>query len=208
MTDELIFYTNPMSRGRIVRWMLEEIGQPYRTELLDYPTAMKAPAYLSINPMGKVPAIRHGETVVTEGAAICAYLADAFPQAGLAPPPGDRLRGPYYRWLFFAAGPLEAALSNTALGFVVPEGRERMMGYGRLADTLNALEGAVSQGAYIAGDSFSAADVYVGSHIGFGMQFGTLEKRPAFERYWDRLSKRPAAVRAKEIDDALMPRQP
>jgi len=208
MTDELIFYTNPMSRGRIVRWMLEEIGQPYRTELLDYPTAMKAPAYLSINPMGKVPAIRHGETVVTEGAAICAYLADAFPQAGLAPPPGDRLRGPYYRWMFFAAGPLEAALSNTALGFVVPEGRERMMGYGRLADTLNALEGAVSQGAYIAGDSFSAADVYVGSHIGFGMQFGTLEKRPAFERYWDRLSKRPAAVRAKEIDDALMPRQP
>jgi len=208
MTDELIFYTNPMSRGRIVRWMLEEIGQPYRTELLDYPTAMKAPAYLSINPMGKVPAIRHGETVVTEGAAICAYLADAFPRAGLAPPPGDRLRGPYYRWMFFAAGPLEAALSNTALGFVVPEGRERMMGYGRLADTLNALEGAVSQGAYIAGDSFSAADVYVGSHIGFGMQFGTLEKRPAFERYWDRLSKRPAAVRAKEIDDALMPRQP
>ena len=208
MTDELIFYTNPMSRGRIVRWMLEEIGQPYRTELLDYPTAMKAPAYLSINPMGKVPAIRHGETVVTEGAAICAYLADAFPQAGLAPPPGDRLRGPYYRWMFFAAGPLEAALSNTALGFVVPEGRERMMGYGRLADTLNALEGAVSQRAYIAGDSFTAADVYVGSHIGFGMQFGTLEKRPAFERYWDRLSKRPAAVRAKEIDDALMPRQP
>jgi glutathione S-transferase len=208
MTDELIFYTNPMSRGRIVRWMLEETGQPYRTELLDYPTTMKAPAYLAINPMGKVPAIRHGETVVTEGAAICAYLADAFPQAGLAPPPGDRLRGPYYRWLFFAAGPLEAALSNTSLGFVVPEGRERMMGYGRLADTLNALEGAVSQGAYIAGDSFTAADVYVGSHIGFGMQFGTLEKRPAFERYWDHLSKRPAAVRAKEIDDALVPQQP
>jgi len=206
MTDELIFYTNPMSRGRVVRWMLEEIGQPYRTEVLDYGTTMKAPAYLSINPMGKVPAIRHGDTVVTEVAAICAYLADAFPQAGLAPPPGDCLRGPYYRWMFFAAGPVEAALSNTALGFVVPDGRERMMGYGRLADTLNVLEGAVSHGDYIAGDSFTAADVYVGSHIGFGMQFGTLEKRPAFERYWDRLSQRPAAVRANEIDDALMPR--
>src|SRR5277367_1278345 len=194
MTEELIFYTNPMSRGRIVRWMLEETGQPYRTELLDYPTTMKGPAYLAINPMGKVPAIRHGETVVTEGAAICAYLADAFPQAGLAPPPGDRLRGPYYRWLFFSAGPVEAAVSNAALGFAVPEGRERMMGYGCLADTMNALEGAVSHGAYIAGDSFTAADVYVGSQIGFGLQFGTIEKRPAFELYWERLRQRPAAV--------------
>ena len=206
MADELVFYTHPMSRGRIVRWMLEEVGQPYRTVLLDYATTMKAPDYLAINPMGKVPAIRHGDTVVTEGAAICAYLADAFPQAGLAPPPGHRLRGPYYRWMFFAAGPLEAALSNTALGFMVPDGRERMMGYGCLADTLNALEGAVSHGDYIAGDSCTAADVYVGSHIGFGLQFGTLEKRPAFERYWNRLRQRPAAVRAKEIDGALMPR--
>jgi len=208
MADELIFYTNPMSRGRIVRWMLEETGQPYRTEVLDYGTTMKGPDYLSINPMGKVPAIRHGDTVVTEGAAICAYLADAFPEAGLAPPPGDPLRGPYYRWLFFAAGPVEAAVSNTALGFVVPEGRERMMGYGCLADTMNALEGAVSQGAYIAGDSFTAADVYVGSQIGFGLQFGTIEKRPAFERYWERLRQRPAALRAKAIDDALIPPKP
>jgi len=208
MNDDLTLYTNPMSRGRIARWMLEEIDQPYRTELLDYATTMKAPAYLAINPMGKVPAIRHGDTVVTEGAAICAYLADAFPQAGLAPPLGDRLRGPYYRWLFFAAGPVEAAISNTALGFVVPEGRSRMMGYGSLADTLNVLEGAVSQSAYVVGDSFTAADVYVGSQIGFGMQFGTIEKRPAFERYWERLSQRPAILRAKAIDDALIPKQP
>jgi len=119
MADDLVFYTNPASRGRIVRWMLEEVGQPYRTELLDYATTMKAAAYRAINPMGKVPAIRHGDTIVTECAAICAYLADAFPQAALAPPPGDRRRGPYYRWMFFAAGPLEAALSNTVLGFVV-----------------------------------------------------------------------------------------
>src|SRR5215213_680182 len=139
MTDELIFYTHPMSRGRIVRWMLEEVGQPYRTEILDYATTMKAPEYLAINPMGKVPAIRHGGTVVTEAAAICAYLADAFPEAGLAPPPGDRRRGPYYRWMFFAAGPLEAAASNKALGFEVPEERRRMMGYGTYADTMNAL---------------------------------------------------------------------
>jgi glutathione S-transferase len=204
MTDELVFYTNPMSRGRIVRWMLEEVGQPYRTVLLDYATTMKAPDYLAINPMGKVPAIGHGDTVVTEGAAICAYLADAFPQAGLAPPPGHRLRGPYYRWLFFAAGPVEAAATNKALGFVVPEGRERMMGYGTYADVMNVLEAAVSHGAYVAGDSFTAADLYLGAHLGFGMQFGTIEKRPAFQRYWERLAGRPAAVRAKAIDDALI----
>ena len=208
MNDDLILYTNPQSRGRLVRWMLEEVGQPYRTEVLDYATSMKAPAYLAINPMGKVPAVRHADAVVTEGAAICAYLADAFPQAGLAPPPGSRLRGPYYRWLFFAAGPVEAAVSNKALGFTVPEGRGRMMGYGSLADAMNALEGAVSQSTYVAGDSFTAADVYVGSQIGFGMQFGTMEKRPAFERYWERLSQRPAALRAKAIDDALIPKQP
>jgi glutathione S-transferase len=182
MTDDLVFYTHPQSRGRIVRWMLEEIGQPYRTELLDYDTTMKAPAYLSINPMGKVPAIRHGETVVTEAAAICAYLADAFPQARLAPPPGDRLRGPYYRWLFFVAGPLEQAWTNNAMGFVVPQERERMMGYGRFEHVINALEGAVSRADYVVGDRFTAADVYLGSGIGFGMQFGAIEKRPAFEQ--------------------------
>src|ERR1700733_10615881 len=174
MSDEFVFYTNPQSRGRVVRWMLEEVGAPYRTEILEYGTTMKAPAYLAINPMGKVPALRHGDMVVTEVAAICAYLADAFPAAGLAPPPGDRLRGPYYRWLFFAAGPVEAAASNKALGFVVPEGRERMMGYGTYADAMNGLEGAVSQGDYIVGDRFTAADVYVGSHIGFRPQFGTI----------------------------------
>ena len=208
MADELVFYTHPMSRGRIVRWMLEEIGQPYRTELLDYATTMKAPAYLAINPMGKVPAIRHSDTVVTEAAAICAYLADMFPEARLAPPPGDRLRGPYYRWLFFVAGPLEAAWTNKAMGFVVPPERERMAGYGRFETVIDVLEQAVSRADYLVGDRFTAADVYVGSGIGFGMQFGMIEKRPAFERYWQRLCARPAAQRAKEIDDRLAAQQP
>jgi glutathione S-transferase len=203
MPDELVFYTHPMSRGRIVRWMLEEVGQPYRTEILDYGTTMKGPEYLAINPMGKVPALRHGETVVTETAAICAYLADAFPEAGLAPPPGDR--GAYYRWMFFAAGPTEAALSNKALNVQVPPERKGMVGYGSVDDVVNALDYAVSQSEYIAGDRFTAADVYVGSQIGWGMMFGTLEKRPAFERYWQRISSRPAAIRAREIDDALTP---
>jgi glutathione S-transferase len=204
VNDELVFYTHPMSRGRIVRWMLEEIGRPYRAELLDYGTTMKAPAYLAVNPMGKVPALRHGDTVITETAAICAYLADAFPETGLAPAPGDRLRGPYYRWMFFGAGPLEAAWTNQALGFVVPEGREVMAGYGSFADVINTLENTISQGDYIVGDRFTAADVYLGSQIGWGMAFGSIEKRPAFERYWQRIGTRPAALRAKDIDDALM----
>ncbi|HWY13893.1 MAG TPA: glutathione S-transferase family protein [Rhizomicrobium sp.] len=202
MADELTFYTNPMSRGRIVRWMLEEVGQPYKTELLDFASTAKAPAYLAINPMGKVPAIKHGDIVVTECAAICAYLADAFPAARLAPPSGDRLRGPYYRWLFFGAGPVEAAATNKSMGFVVPEDRKGMAGYGSLAQVVDVLESAVSHGDYLVGGNFTAADLYLGAHIGWGMQFGWLEKRPAFERYWDHISKRPAAVRAREIDDA------
>jgi glutathione S-transferase len=204
MADELVFYTNPMSRGRIVRWMLEELGQPYRTELLEYGTTMKSPEYLAINPMGKVPALRHGDTVVTECGAICCYLADAFPDAGLAPPPGDRLRGPYYRWMFFAAGPVEAATANQALGVEVPAERRRMMGYGSLADVISALETALAGHDYLVGDRFTAADVYVGAHIGWGMSAGTIEKRPAFERYAQRISARAAAVRAREIDDALL----
>lgn len=206
MPNELVFYTNPMSRGRIVRWMLEEIGAPYRTEILDYATGMKGAAYLAINPMGKVPAIKHGDTVVTEGAAICAYLADAFPQAGLAPALGDR--GDYYRWLFFAAGPVEAAVTSRSLGFEPQPEQRRMAGFGCLEDVVNALEGAVKGRDFIAGDRFSAADVYVGSQIGWGMQFGSIEKRPAFEAYWEKVSNRPAAIRAREIDDALMPAQP
>jgi glutathione S-transferase len=201
MADEIVFYTHPQSRGRIVRWMLEEVGQPYRTEILDYASTMKAPAYRAINPMAKVPALVHGGTVVTEVAAICAYLADAFPAAGLAPSAADKARGPYYRWLFFAAGPIEAAVSNKALGFVLPEGRERMMGYGTYDEALNTLEQAVSQGDYLAGGKFSAADLYVGSHLAFGMQFKTIEKRPAFERYLAGLLSRPAAVRAAKLDD-------
>ncbi len=202
-TPELSFYTNPKSRGRIVRWMLEETGAPYTTEILEYGTSMKAAPYLAINPMGKVPAIRHGDTVVTECAAICAYLADAFPQAGLAPPPHSAARGPYYRWLFFAAGPLEAAWTNQALGVVVPPERSAMVGYGSFEQVLDTLEAAIGERVYLAGDRFSAADVYVGSQLGFGMQFGMIDKRPAFTRYWAGLEARPAKRRAEEIDGAM-----
>ncbi|MFC3126574.1 glutathione S-transferase family protein [Pseudoroseomonas globiformis] len=208
MARELVFYTNPMSRGRIVRWMLEETGEAYRTELLDYGGSMKSPDFLAINPMGKVPTIRHGGTVVTEAAAICAYLADAFPAAKLAPPPESPERGPYYRWLFFGAGVVEPAASNAALGFEVPPDQRALMGYGCLEDVLNTLEQAVSGGGWLAGSNFSAADLYLGAQIGWGMQFGTLPKRPAFERFWERCSTRPAAIRARSLDEALMPAAP
>ena len=207
MADELVFYTNPMSRGRIVRWMLEEVGAPYRTEILDYATSLKSAEYLAINPMGKIPAITHGGVVVTECAAICAYLADAFPQARLAPPPGDKARGAYLRWLFFAAGPIESAVTNKSLGVVVAPGQERMAGYGSFETVVDVVEAAVTGKEYVAGGAFSAADVYLGSQIGWGMQFNSIEKRPAFVSYWERISNRPAAVRAREIDDALIAQQ-
>jgi len=206
MTDPLRFYTNPMSRGRIVRWMLEEVGVPYETTLLDYGTTMKAADYLSINPMGKVPAIRHLGKVVTECAAICTYLAEAFPDAGLLPEPSAR--ADYYRWLFFASGPLEQAIVNKSLGVVVAPEKQMMVGYGAWADAMNALESAVAGKTFVAGDRFSAADVYVGSQIGWGLMFGSIDKRPAFERYWQGISNRPAHIRAREIDDALIPAKP
>lgn len=202
MTTDLVLYTNPMSRGRVARWMLEETGVEYGVEVLDYPD-MKSPEYLKINPMGKVPAIRHGDIVVTEAAAICAYLADAFPDAGLAPP--TDARGAYYRWLFFTAGPLESANLNKMLGFEVPSELERSAGYGTFGAVVDTLEGALSEGPYVAGESFSAADVYVGSHIGWGMHMlKTIEPRPAFEDYWARVSARPAHVRGEAKDDALV----
>jgi glutathione S-transferase len=205
MSDELIFYTNPMSRGRIARWMLEEVGAPYRTEVLDYGTTMKGPEYLALNPMGKVPAIRHRGVTVTECAAVCAYLADAFPEAGLAPSADSPLRGDYYRWLFFAAGPVEAAVTNRSLGVQAPPERRAMIGYGSFDSVMDTLEKAVEGRAFIVGDSFTAADVYVGSQIGWGLMFGSIDKRPAFEAYWRGIAGRPAAVRARQIDDALMP---
>lgn len=204
MSDDLVFFHNPMSRGRIIRWMLEETGQPYRTEILDYATNLKGPQYLAINPMGKIPAIKHGDVVVTEAAAICAYLADAFPQAGLAPAIGDKRRGTYYRWLFFAAGPVEQATIHKALGVTYPDERKRMVGYGSMEDVVHALELALSPGPFILGDQFSAADVYLGSQLAFTMRFGMMEKRPAFEAYVERLQSRPAHLRATQIDDELV----
>ncbi len=198
----LTFYTNPQSRGRIARWMLEEVGAPYDTVVLDYASSMKADDYRAINPMMKVPAIRHGDKVVTEGAAICAYLAAAFPEADLAPRP-DELAD-YYRWLFFAAGPLEAAVTNRSMNFEPNSDQQRMAGYGYFDLAATVFDAAVARHPYIAGDRFTAADVFVGSAAMWYTQFGLLPKTEAMTGYIARLAERPAYRRAAEIDDGLI----
>ena len=198
---DLIFYTNPQSRGRIVRWMLEEIGEPYETEVIPY-DQIKSERYLAVNPMGKVPAIKHRDHVVTECAAICAYLADIFPQAGLAP--RDEEKADYYRWMFYAAGPAEAAVSNQTMGWVPTPERERMFGYGNFDKVVAVLDELFSLRDFVCGDRFTAADVYVGSQIMFPLQFGMLPERESFTRYRDRLQSREAYKRANEIDERVI----
>jgi glutathione S-transferase len=198
---DLIFYTNPQSRGRIIRWMLEEVGQPYETEIIPY-DQIKGERYLAVNPMGKVPAIRHKDHVVTECAAICAYLADMFPQANLGPSAEEK--ADYYRWLFYAAGPVEQAFTNRAQGWEVPADKERMFGYGNYDRVVAVLDELLSLRDYVCGDRFTAADVYVGSQIMFPMQFGMLPERESFVRYRDRLHAREAYQRANDIDGQII----
>ena len=183
----------------MVRWMLEEINSEYDTVIVDWGPPMNTPEYLAINPMGKVPTIVHGDVVVTECAAICAYLADAFPEAGLAPELSDR--GSYYRWLFFAAGPVEQAVTNKTLKVeLTTKQQEAMVGYGNLSRVQDTLEHALNQSAYISGEQFTAADVYVGSHVYWALKFGSLESRPVFTDYATRLGEREANIRAAELD--------
>lgn len=199
--DRLTLYTNPMSRGRIVRWMLEETGQDYDTVVLDYGPAMKSPDYLALNPMGKVPTVTHGSRVVTECAAICCYLAETFPQAGLMPDD----RAAFFRWMFFGAGPLEHAITNTSFGWkpATPQEAGRT-GYGSLDNVISTLSAHLEQAPFMVGEQFSAADVYVGSQVGWGLMFKTIPQTPALTSYAARLRSRPAALRAAALDDALI----
>jgi glutathione S-transferase len=210
MTDIISLYTNPFSRGRIAHWMLEEVGAPYHVELLDFERKEhKSSTFLTLNPMGKVPAIVHRGVVVTEAAAICAYLADAFPVAKLAPLPSEPARGSYFRWLFFAAANIEAAAMDKQSPRV-SELRTSALGYGTYEDVMNGIENAIAPGPYILGDRFSAADVYLGSQIGWGLMTKSIDPRPAFTEYVSRLSKRPAYARfmekSQELEQALKDR--
>jgi len=203
MMAEYTFFTNPMSRGMIARWALHEAGADYSAVLVEW--ADKPPALLAANPMGKVPTIIHhapgGDRVVSEAAAICAYLADSHPGAGLAP--RETERADYYRWLFFAAGPVEQAITVKAMGWEVPEGRERMAGFGSFDRTVDTLEGALTGRSWICGERFTMADVYVGSAVGWGLALGTMPRREAFTAYSERCEAREACRTAREIDEAL-----
>ena len=204
MSDEIVLYTSPMSRGRIARWMLEEVGKPYRAEIVAYGPTMKGDAYRVINPMGKVPSLVHGDAIVTETAAICTYLADTFPDTGLIPAPGSPERGDFYRWMFFGAGPVEQAVVNRSFGFELPEGGGGRAGYGSFEQVMETLDALLSDREFVLGDRFSAVDVYLGSQIAFGLAFGSFEKRASFEAYAGRITSRPAAIRARDIDDRLI----
>jgi glutathione S-transferase len=198
------FWTNPMSRGQIAHWMLEELGQPYSINWLEWgPNGNKSADYLAINPMGKVPTIRHDGKVVTEAAAICLYLADAFPQAKLKPVNAGELAD-YYRYTFFAAGPVEQAVTSRAMGWQVPEGRDGMAGFGSFDAAIGALEQLLTGRDYVCGSTFTAADVYVGSTVDWGLMFKSIPTRPAFEDYAARLRERPAYKSAKAINGARM----
>jgi glutathione S-transferase len=207
--NDLVLYTNPQSRGRIAHWMLEEIGLPYETVWLEFGPAMKSREYLKVNPMGKVPALKHGSVVITETADICAYLADRFLENNLIPPLGHSAHAAYFRWLFFAAGPMELAVTAKSLDWQVPENKGGFAGFGSYKAVINTLEKALMPGPYICGEQFTAADVYVGSQLGWGMMFGIIEKRPLFEAYVERLHSRPAAGQANLInEDYLKSREP
>ena len=205
MSDEVVLYYNPMSRARIAHWMLEEAGAPYRLELVNLERGEhKTPAFLSVNPMGKLPALAHRGTVVTESSAICAYLADAFPAAGLAPAPTSPERGTYYRWFFFAAGCVDPAMLDKMTDRP-PSPRPTANGYGCYEDTMSTLEKALSPGPFILGERFSAVDVYIGSQLRFGILMAkAIEPRPVFTAYLERLSNRPASKKVEELSAQYM----
>mgnify|MGYP002779835873 CR=1 FL=1 len=203
---EYTFYTNPMSRGQTARWALHEAGADYEQVLLSYGGTMAAPDYLAINPMGKVPAIVHhtpgGDRVVTEAAAICHYLAEASAPDLL---PREKEKADYFRYLFFAAGPVEAAITANSMGWTVADPQKQgMTGFGSYERAMAGLETLLTGRDYVCGDRFTMADVYVGAQVGWGLAFGSMPKRAAFEAYWRRLEPRAAYQAAKAIDDKLI----
>lgn len=198
---DIQFYSNPQSRGQIVHWMLEELGEPYETHWIEYGEQMKSDAYRAINPMGKVPAIQHKGATVTEVPAICTYLAASFPNKGLIPAVGSPQLADFYRWMFFAAGPVEQAVTVKSMGWTCDENQSRTLGFGSLQDVYQAVEVALANGPFVCGQDFTAVDVYLGSQLRWGILFGTVEDRPAFSEYVERISARPALQRSIELSE-------
>ncbi len=202
--SDLVLYTNPQSRGQIAHWMLEELGEPYETQWIEYGEQMKGDEYLAVNPMGKVPAVTYKGKVITECPAICAYLAAVFPTRGLMPAADDPALADFYRWMFFAAGPIEQAVSVRSMNLEPEQLNTQSLGFGTYEDTINTLEMALQDGPYICGEQFTAADVYVGSHVYWGLQFGMLEQRATLESYAERVQARPALQRMQQLNQQRM----
>jgi glutathione S-transferase len=199
----LTLYHAAPSRSSIVRWMLEELGEPYGIHLLSLSRGdNRAPDYVAINPMGKVPTLKHGDTLITEAAAICTYLADEFPRAKLNVPVGDSRRGPYLKWLFFGPSCIEPAIMDRAFPRK-EEARRAALGYGDFETCMNVVAAAVAPGPYLLGQQFTAADVVIGSTLRWGMLFKMLPERPEFVSYTARLAQRPALQRAEAKDKEL-----
>lgn len=199
----LRLYTISPSRGSIAHWMLEEVGQPYEVSRLDSKNGEnRKPAYLAINPMGKVPALDHDGVIITEAAAICCYLADRFPQTRLSFEVTDPRRGPYLKWLFFGPSVVEPAIIERALKR--EPGPRGMVGWGEYDQVVEIVAGAVSKGTYLFGEHFTAADVVIGSGIRWGMHFGSLPKRDEFVSYVQRLEARPALQRVLQQEQQWM----
>ena len=206
MAKLTLYHASP-SRSSVVLWMLEELGQPYDIHLLSLAKGEnRAPDYLAINPMGKVPALRDGDTVITEVAAICTYLADEFPDAKLNVPIGTPRRGIYLKWLFFNPGCLEPAMIDRAAPRK-EEARRGMLGYGDFDTTMNVVAAEVAKGPWLMGEQFTAADVVIGANIRFGMMFKMIPERPEFTAYAARIAARPAAQRAEAKDKELTEKQ-
>ena len=202
MASLTLYHASP-SRSSITLWMMEELGEPYDVHLLSLDKGEnRAPAYLAVNPMGKVPAVKHGDTVITEVAAICTYLADAFPAAKLNVPIGDPRRGPYLKWLFFGPSCIEPAVTDRAFPRK-EEPRRGMLGYGDFDTTMNVVADAVAKGPWLMGAQFTAADVVVGAHIRWGTMFKMIPERKEFADYAARIAARPAAQRAEAKDKAF-----
>jgi glutathione S-transferase len=201
----LTLYHAIPSRSSIARWMLEEVGERYAIKPVDLQKGEnREPGYLAVNPMGKVPTLDHDGTIITEAAALCAYLADAFPQARLNVPVGDPRRGPYLKWLFFGPSCVEPAITDRAFPRK-EEPRRGTLGYGDYDTVLDVLAKAVAPGPYILGEQFTAADVVIGSGLRWGMMFKLIPERPEFVSYGARLSERPALKRALEKDQQEAP---
>jgi glutathione S-transferase len=200
---KLTLYHAAPSRSSITRWMLEEIGEPYDIHFLSLSKGEnRAGDYLAVNPMGKVPALKHGDTVITEAAAICAYLADEFPRAKLNVPIGTPRRGVYLKWLFFGPTCIEAAMIDRA-NPRKEEPRRAMLGYGDFGTVMDVTAKAVANGPHLMGEQFTAADVVVGSTLRWGMMFKLVPERPEFTAYVARLAARPALQRAEAKDKEL-----